>query len=244
VQKFKFVIFGSIAALVVIGGLSSVIVQAAPPESKIYGCVTGVNGNITQVKMTPHTCPGKSTPIEWSVGNSEPAQGPKGDTGLQGPAGEPGPQGIQGLKGDPGYSYEQALASVDDADSNVQSVNFGSAGCLGSNFKRYTGEARFGTGGESICAKTFQDLSSLNVLSVEASPRSDRNPDAMEIYIAPVECPNTFARFESIKTYPNIKGYLIENSSPFKVGNATDVSCVFMFAYGDVGMYQFVYSTN
>jgi hypothetical protein len=241
VQKFKFVIFGSIAALVVIGGLSSVIVQAAPPESKIYGCVTGVNGNITQVKMTPHTCPAKSTPIEWSVGNSEASQGPKGDTGLQGPAGEPGAQGIQGLKGDPGYSYEEALASIDNADSNVQSVMFGADGCVGPDFIRYAGDPFQGKGSQSICARTFHNLSSFKVLSVKTSPLGG---NAMKIYIAPAGCSNTFESLNLLKTARNLKGYLIENALPFKLVNSSEVSCLFMFAIGDEGMYQVVYSTN
>jgi hypothetical protein len=244
VQKFKFVIFGSIAALVVIGGLSSVIVQAAPPESKIYGCVTGVNGNITQVKMTPHTCPGKSTPIEWSVGNSEPSQGPKGDTGLQGLAGEPGAQGPRGEKGEPGYSYEEALASVDDPSAKVQSVMFGAAGCLGPDFKLNISDPRFFNYDQLICAKTFQGLSSLNVLSVNTAPWGTTKPEAKAIYIAPGGCPNNFADLNAMRNVSNVKGYLIENASPFKVGNSSETSCVFMHAQYGVGMYQVVYSTN
>lgn len=241
-QKFKFVIFGSIAALVVIGGLSSVIVQAAPPESKIYGCVTGVNGNITQVKMTPHTCPGKSTPIEWSVGNSEPAQGPKGDTGLQGPAGEPGAQGIQGLKGDPGYSYDEALASVDDVDSKVQSVMFGGDGCIGPDFKLYRDNSSL------ICATTFRDVANVNILSVKASTFQGAPSNARAIFIAPVECPSSYRDFSELRTTRNAKGFLIDNSSPFKISNDSEVACVFMLSTSaggnDAGMYQVVYSTN
>lgn len=234
-QKFKFVIFGSIAALVVIGGLSSVIVQAAPPESKIYGCVTGVNGNITQVKMTPHTCPGKSTPIEWSVGNSEPAQGPKGDTGLQGPAGA---QGLRGEKGEPGYSYEEALASVDDPSAKVQAVSFGQGECLGPGFKS------FWNVWDSYCAKTYRDLTSFSVLSVQG----DAPQDTREIWIAPVECPNTWGEFVPLMTSRNVKGYLFENVLPFKATSNSQNACVFMhMSQNDPtysGVHQVVYSTN
>jgi len=236
VQKFKFVIFGSIAALVVIGGLSSVIVQAAPPESKIYGCVTGVNGNITQVKMTPHTCPGKSTPIEWSVGNSEPAQGPKGDTGLQGPAGEPGAQGPRGEKGEPGYSYEEALASVDDDTSKVQSINLGRGACLGPGFKSYW------NGWNHLCAKTFRDFSTFNVLSVQG----DAQIDTREIWMAPAECPTLWDDFGPLMISRNLKGHLFENVSPFKMRNNSQAACVFINMGNDYqsGVQQVVYSTN
>lgn len=240
-QKVKFAVIGSIAALVVIGGLSSAIVQAAPPESKIYGCVTGVNGNITRVKVVPHTCPAGTTPIEWAVAGSQGLQGSKGDAGIQGPAGEPGPQGEQGLKGEPGYSYEQALASVDDADSKVQSVMFGADGCVGLDFKRYSAY-----GNQSICAKTFRGLSTLNVLSVKAAPMNGQKPDARAIYIEPRECPNTWEGFNM--TSGNVKGFLIEDVEPFKLKNSSEVSCVYMYLHSGYtaqgGMYQLVYSTN
>jgi hypothetical protein len=243
-SKRKIVVIGSIASLLLVGGLSSALVQASVQETKIYGCVTAVNGNITQVKMIPHSCPPRTTPIEWSVSGSQTSQGPKGDTGEQGPAGEPGAQGPRGEKGEPGYSYEEALASVDDADSNVHSVMFGGDGCLGPNFIRYAGDTFKGTGSESICARTIHNLASLKVLSVKSAPSVGRNPDAMKIYLAPGGCPNTFESLKMLKTERNLKGYLIHNALPFKWGNSSEVSCLFMFAYGDEGMYQVVYSTN
>jgi hypothetical protein len=282
VKKFKFGIVGSIASLILVGGLSASIVQAAAPETKIYACVTGINGNIIRVKMTPHTCPARTTPIEWSVSGAQGIQGvrgeagPRGEMGIQGPAGLEGkqgiagpkgiqgatgdtgpqgpegiegkqgiagPQGIQGAKGDPGYSYEEALASVDDETSKVQSVSFGSGGCVGAGFKLYSAY-----GNQFICAKTFHELSTLNILSVRTAPSNGAKPDARAIYVAPVECPNSMDGLSSYMTTQNLKGFLVDNASPFRISNASSVSCVFMFIHvgyqAQSGMYQVVYSAN
>lgn len=252
--KRKIAVIGSLASLLLVGGLSTSIVQADAPETKIYACVTGVNGNITRVKMTPHICPTRTTPIEWTVSGAQGIQGvrgdvgPRGEAGIQGPSGDrgiqgiAGPQGIPGAKGDPGYSYEEALASVDDDASNVQSVNFGIDGCLGLDFKV------FSSGNERYCAKTFTGISSLHILSVRTAPMNGQKPDARAIYLAAVECPSSFGGYNSLMNTTTKKAYLLENASPFKIKTSSEVACVFMYLNGGYqtqsGMYQTVYSTN
>ena len=61
-----------------------------------YGCVTGINGNITKISNSPHTCPNGSVPIYFN------SAGPKGATGDTGPAGPIGLQGSRGATGDTG----------------------------------------------------------------------------------------------------------------------------------------------
>lgn len=53
----------------------------------IYGCVTGINGNITKVSYVDHSCPRGSTVISWN------------QQGSQGIQGDPGPMGLPGLPG-------------------------------------------------------------------------------------------------------------------------------------------------
>jgi hypothetical protein len=265
--KSKYVISGLVAAAIGIFSLSSATGLPASPETKIYACVTGVNGNIINVKMVPHTCPPRSTPIVWTVEGSQGPQGqtgatgpqgiigpqgvqglkgevgPQGQTGATGPQGIIGPQGLQGLKGDPGYSYQEALASVDENGSNVQSVSFGSLGCVGSGFVKYTYN-----GNQFICSKTFRNLSTFSILSVKAAPSNGTKPDARAIYVAPVECPSTFDGYNPITNSANLKSFLIEDAAPFKLRNSSELACVFMYLHSGYqaqsGMYQTVFSTN
>lgn len=253
-KKLKFGIVGSIASLILVGGLSASIVQASAPETKIYACVTGINGNIIRVKMTPHTCPARTTPIEWSVSGAQGIQGvrgevgPRGEMGIQGPAGIEGkqgiagPQGIPGVKGDPGYSYGEALASVDDAGSSVQSFSFGIDGCIGPEFSTFSDR------NERYCAKTFRDMSTLSILSVKTAPLNGQKPDARAMYIAAGECPSSFSAFYPLMNANSKKAFLMENASPFKLNNTSEVSCVFMYLNGGYsaqsGMYQVVFATS
>lgn len=76
-----------------------------------YGCVTGVNGNITKVSNTPKTCPRGSVSITWNLAGPTGAKGDKGDTGNQ------GPQGAQGV---PGVGSSNAAAYIESPDGSTR----------------------------------------------------------------------------------------------------------------------------
>lgn len=90
--KLAFVLAG---LLVASGGFA--IGLSSPYKSgvsqEIYGCVTGVNGNITKVSNFPQSCPKGTSSITWNVLGPQGNIGPKGDQGLRG---ERGPNGITG----------------------------------------------------------------------------------------------------------------------------------------------------
>jgi hypothetical protein len=240
-QKVKFAVIGSIAALVVIGGLSSAIVQAAPPESKIYGCVTGVNGNITRVKVVPHTCPAGTTPIEWAVAGSQGLQGPKGDAGIQGPAGEPGPQGEKGLKGEPGYSYSDVLASASDPESPLQAMTSSADGCTGSHF------STFMEGTNVWCYRSFQSATTFLIHNVKASDHNGQGADSRRLYLADVSCSTNPWQKASWQIKQYLITELVSDQEPvkFKIGDSE--SCLWMGSFGYTtyaATYHVVYSTE
>ena len=249
----------AISLLLIAGGLSAAAGQDNSSGSKVYGCVTSLNGNIVFVKTTPHTCPAKTTPISWSL---DLAQGPQGIAGAQGPQGLPGatgakgdagpqgaqgpagPQGLQGLKGDSGYSYEQALASVNDPDSPVKSVYFGSFLCLGAAFQSVNYSNR-----DYYCYLPLQNVNSLQILSVKGSiTGSGYYPEPKILYISEGVCPSTMSAFDALKNPNNAKTILISDQKPVKLTIGVSDACMFMFSRMDTtgsnNPYQIIYSTN
>jgi hypothetical protein len=106
VHKRLILLTGGVGALVVLG---ATVAYAAVigPDGVIHGCYS--NGSYQgqhALTLTDGTCPAGTTAISWNQ------QGPKGDTGAQGPQGvkgDTGAQGPQGVKGDTGPQGPQGV---------------------------------------------------------------------------------------------------------------------------------------
>jgi hypothetical protein len=103
-NKFGYLALGASIALAATGSISYAAGQDAANNGIYYGCITGVNSNITQVRTSPHVCKTPWTPIVINAG------GVQGPTGPQGPAGSVGQQGPSGA---PGYIKLTSSNGVD-----------------------------------------------------------------------------------------------------------------------------------
>ena len=222
----------AISLLLIAGGLSAAAGQDNSSGSKVYGCVTSLNGNIVFVKTTPHTCPAKTTPIAWSL---DLAQGPQGDPG---PA---GPQGAQGPKGDPGYSYGDALASATDPESQIQAMTSSSDGCTGSFFSTYV------EGTSVTCYRSFQSATTFLIHNVKASGHNGSIADSRALYLAPVPCSTNQWKKASWQLKQYLVTDLVSDQAPVKFRIGDGESCLWMSAGGYssyAATYQVVYSTE
>jgi len=224
----RLIISLTVAGVLAIGAISASAVQSAYTAQGVYGCISPAGKNIAFLQPTEHSCPSGWSPISWAS---------------EGPVGAPGPQGSQGPKGDPGYSYAEALASVDNSDSEVQSVFFGADGCFGPGFQGLTNN-----GYDRYCLKTLRNVTSLNVLSVKSGVFQGTKPDSKPLYIAAGECPSTFDAAYALQLNKNMKALLIEDSEPFKLTINSPAACALLYLNtgytAKIGAYQILYSTN
>jgi hypothetical protein len=154
------------------------------------------------------------------------AKGDKGEQGLQGPAGQDGIQGVQGVKGEPGYSYQEALASVSDPNSEVKALTFGNKLCIGAGFVSVT------SGNEVYCSKTLSNASFVNILAVVGGYSGSTFAEARNLYIVPGGCPTNYAGFYSLQNDSNVKAVIVADQKPVKINLPAETSCVFM--WGDM----------
>ena len=102
--------FGAVIAFALSsGGFALAQSNNVSSDQVIYGCVTGINGNIVKVSNAPHLCPSNTSPIYWNVAGLAGATCPQG---LQGLTGTTGPQGLQGLTGTTGPQGLQGLTGA------------------------------------------------------------------------------------------------------------------------------------
>jgi hypothetical protein len=220
----RLIISLTVAGVLAIGAISASAGQSVDTLQGVYGCISPVSKNISYLRPTEHTCPSGWSPISWAS---------------EGQVGATGPQGLQGPKGDPGYSYEEALASVDDENSSVQSVFFSIDGCFGPGFEVFTDR------NERYCFRTFHNLESLNILSVKTGTSNGVKPDNRALSLAPGECPSTISEIY-IASSRTKRALLIDGSSPFKLKVESEYVCAVMYLNGgyqaQAGPYQIVYS--
>jgi len=89
------------------------------PNQTIYGCVTGINGNITKVSNVEHSCPKGTSVISWNS------------------AGQKGDQGIRGLKGDSGTGVNQNAHMENDLGQSPGAIVPGFGAVQPSNQEYY-----------------------------------------------------------------------------------------------------------
>ena len=231
-----------VLAAVLIGGLFSPS-QADQAGQVIYACTTPKNATVMRVSTTPVSCPAGTTPIQWGAGSI----GPKGDKGDQGDTGLPGLQGPKGDKGDPGYSYEEALAAVNDSSSDSKSLMFGSshrsgAACLGEGFTMWSNYNTY------YCYRSFESVNKINFLSVDSASYNGLLPDAAAVYVMSGACPSKHDDYFVFERDNRPAAYLIKGQGPYSLEMPSSTSCIFTsFNLGyqsESGMYQVIYSAT
>jgi hypothetical protein len=223
----RLIISLTVAGVLAIGAISASAVQSSYTAQGVYGCISPAGKNIAFLQPTEHSCPSGWSPISWAS---------------EGPVGATGPQGLQGPKGDPGYSYDEALASVDDPNSAAQALVFGKKLCIGPGFQTVT------SGNEVYCSKKISDSKHFNILSVVGGISGSSYAEARNLYAVPGECPTTYSGFYALQTNPNVKALLISDQKPVKVELPSTTSCIFLWGDMSYGVTwaptQIIYSTD
>ncbi len=209
--------------------------NADQSNGTIYACSTPRNGNVIRVSYTPVSCSAGTTPIQWGTGVAGP-QGVKGETGSI------GPQGQKGEKGDPGYSYDQALASANMQGSDVWSLqsgysNSGGVGCIGNSVATIS----YGYGTYS-CTKSLAGSSRLSILFVKSATSNGLEPDPQPFYFAADGCSSADVN------HLTPAGFLMSGQNPTTYQLPSSSTCLltwFNTRYqSSTGMYQLIASTG
>ena len=180
-------------------------------------------------------------------------QGLKGDQGIQGLKGDKGDTGAtgdagpQGSKGDTGYSYEQALASVNDPSSGTFVMYAANSQCAGAGVSSfyYTDPNNSFVG----CGKTISNAKVISLLSVVSSPSNNTTNmspswDFQPLYILSGTCPTTELNWKTAFSGAKPALYLINNSKPITVAVSSSNVCLATNSTGYSVGYQIIFQVK
>jgi hypothetical protein len=217
-MKNSKVVIGAVIGLV-LASSGIAIAQVGSEDSStqvIYGCVTGLNGNIVKVSNVAHACPKNTTAINWNV------VGPKGDQGIPGPKGEaasaPSPE-IPIINSPSIQSW--VMQSGFDRDRDFI--------CLGGTPLVHGGYPKF-------CYKTIYGQNLLTFLDIEVQS----SPSSEPFYVLDSACPQSIDQIWSETQSRGAAGWLVSGAKPFSYQLSTPESCfVIMQPYNnDSGMFH------
>jgi hypothetical protein len=234
-EKLAFVLVGTLALTT--SGLAYAV-SSVPLTQDIYGCVATSSGAVTNLSSKKPQCPKGTSLLTLNV------QGPKGDQGFQGSKGD---RGEKGLQGDPGFSYDEALASVTDDKSEVRTLFSGETmtgnrfgDCVGGTaWNRYESGQTF-----SGCALELRGVSRINILGVKAG--NEYLAQAQMLYLFPGECPSNYI-FTTQSFNGQEAGFLISGSLPYNISLSSETVCMTTKYFPQSSQntaFQIVFSTN
>jgi hypothetical protein len=213
----------AIVSGLVLAGSGIAIAQVGSGDSNtqvIYGCVTGLNGNIVKVSNVAHACPKNTTAISWNV------VGPKGDQGIPGPKGEaasvptPDPVFLNDSQSS-SWVMQAGMATLHILSvSPRENRNYRCVGGEGMEFR----SGGFSWVDSAACSRNMSGVKKITFLDVTTS--NNPNHEVLNFYVLPSICPLTESEMRSALTDNEPAGFLVPDSKPFTYNVVSEQSCL------------------